>query len=167
MIFTHSWNISNYDVNSLEMPHWLIYFKMPTHLLLLIILYCVRWTQKNGFQWRWWHRHERSTGRCYFNHKTNNQINLFLHLKKKKLNPDICKSWFFVVLFDAGGWTFLCCVLSDRQKARERERGTDRNTGKARVFWDKPIDSGLVSLGHASDSTKVFCLADYGFGHHG
>ena len=54
-----------------------------------------------------------------------------------------------------------------RERERERERERDRNPEKARMFWDKPIHSGLVSLSHASDSTKVFCLAECGLGHHG
>lgn len=58
-------------------------------------------------------------------------------------------------------------VSEKTEKERERERGRDRNPEKARMFWDKPIHSGLVSLSRASDSTKVFCLAECGLGHHG
>lgn len=52
------------------------------------------------------------------------------------------------------------CAVHQSDRTKEREKQKARQKYKVRTFWDKLINSGLVSLSHVNDSTDVFRLAD-------
>lgn len=65
-----------------------------------------------------------------------------------------------VVFLVAGGWSSLCCCVSpDAQREGEKKREREDVLGQTDQQWP--------SFPPARDSTKLFCLAACGFGHHG
>lgn len=91
-------------------------------------------------------------------------MNVFLHIRRVTF---LLECVLHRTLFQGAGLSSVVYTARQTENRRERERGKQIETWNARMFWDKPIHSGLVSLSDASDSTKVFCLADCGLGHHG